>query len=115
MTKSTSRRNFLKYSSQNLLKVGILSYFSIPIGITPLYAELLKNKKQLTLLNDRPINAETPPHLLDEAITSTARHFVRNNGIPPDFTDVNANNWVLKINGNVKISNINSLEDIKND
>ena len=114
MTKSTSRRNFLKYSSQNLLKVGILSYFSIPIGITPLYAELLKNKKQLTLLNDRPINAETPPHLLDDAITPTPRHFVRNNGIPPDFTDVNANNWVLKINGNVNRPKEYSIEKLKN-
>ena len=31
-----SRRNFLKYSSKNLFKAGILSYFLIPLGITPL-------------------------------------------------------------------------------
>src|SRR5690606_33320593 len=37
----------------------------------------------LIVLNDRPLNAETPAHLLDDAVTPAARLFVRNNGIPP--------------------------------
>ena len=39
----------------------------------------LPGKDGLTVLNDRPINAETPAHLLDDAITPTNRHFIRNN------------------------------------
>ena len=52
-----SRRKFIKYSSKNLLTLGILSYFSIPAGITTLHAHKeslvsdLKNKDQLTILN----------------------------------------------------------------
>ena len=98
-----SRRNFIKYSSKNLLTLGILSYFSIPAGITTLHAHKeslvsdLKNKDQLTILNDRPINAETPPHLLDDSITPTSRHFVRNNGLVPDLNVADQKNWTLKI------------------
>ena len=108
-----SRRNFLKYSSKNLFKAGILSYFLIPLGITPLYANILKNKDKLTLLNDRPINAETPPHLLDDAITPTSRHFVRNNGIPPDPSDIDSNKWLLKINGNVNNPKTYTIKELK--
>ena len=56
-------------------------------------------KDGLTLLNDRPVNAETPPHLLDDAITPTARHFIRNNGIPP--AEVVPATWTLTVDGMV--------------
>ena len=39
--------------------------------------------KQLTVLGDKPWNAETPIHLLAPASTPTDLFFVRNNGIPP--------------------------------
>ena len=42
-----------------------------------------------------PLNAETLVHMLDDFVTPTDRHFVRNNGIPP--TNVDANEWVLTI------------------
>ncbi|MEL7415421.1 MAG: sulfite oxidase, partial [Pseudomonadota bacterium] len=58
---------------------------------------LLIGKDGLTLLNDRPVNAETPPELLDDAITPTSRHFIRNNGIPPE--DVDPATWTLTIDG----------------
>ena len=35
------------------------------------------------VLNDRPVNAETPPHLLDQEVTAADRLFVRNNGVVP--------------------------------
>ncbi|EDZ44648.1 twin-arginine translocation pathway signal [Rhodobacterales bacterium Y4I] len=41
----------------------------------------LAGKEGLTLLNNRPLNAETPPELLDDPVTRTARHFIRNNGL----------------------------------
>ena len=43
----------------------------------------LPGKEGLTVLNDRPVNAETPAHLLDDKVTPGKRLFVRNNGIPP--------------------------------
>ncbi|MDX2305254.1 MAG: sulfite oxidase [Microscillaceae bacterium] len=51
----------------------------------------------LVVLNDRPWNVETPPHLLDDLITSGDKLFVRNNGLPPSKTDLN--NWTLTIEG----------------
>ncbi|MEO9902885.1 MAG: sulfite oxidase [Nisaea sp.] len=60
----------------------------------------LFGKSGLTLLNDRPLNAETPPELLDDAITPTERHFIRNNGLPPE--DPNSDAWVLAVDGLVE-------------
>jgi len=42
----------------------------------------LQGKDRLVVLNDRPMNAETPPHLLDDEITPASRLFVRNSGTP---------------------------------
>ncbi|MFK7956059.1 MAG: sulfite oxidase [Lysobacterales bacterium] len=58
---------------------------------------LLASHPDLRILNDRPINAETPAHLLDDDITPAARMFVRNNGIPP--VKVEADSWRLTIGG----------------
>ena len=54
-------------------------------------------KDGLTVLGDRPLNAETPPHLLDDAITPTARHFIRNNGLTPETVDPET--WRLTVDG----------------
>jgi sulfite oxidase len=53
--------------------------------------------KELILLNPKPWNAETPPHLLDDSITPADQLFVRNNGIVPEEIDVD--NWTLTIEG----------------
>ena len=34
--------------------------------------------------SEDPFNGELPVHLLDDAVTPTARHFVRNNGGIPE-------------------------------
>jgi len=60
---------------------------------------LLTGKDGLTVLNDRPINAETPAHLLDDRITPAERLFVRNNGIPPVLDNIVADDWSLEIAG----------------
>ena len=119
MKKIISRRNFIKKYSKNVLSIGVASYFTIPINVIPLYAnetlsiDNIHNKHDLTILNDRPINAETPPHLLNDSITPIHRHFVRNNGIMPDLSYKEINNWKLKIEGNVKNAKIYSIEDLK--
>lgn len=53
----------------------------------------------LTILNDRPVNAETPPHLLDQRITGADRLFVRNNGIAPASPPADPSAWELRIAG----------------
>ena len=37
---------------------------------------VLEGKDGLVILGDRPINAETPAHLLDDDVTPAPRHFV---------------------------------------
>ena len=56
-------------------------------------------KPDLRVLSERPLNAETPAHLLDDAVTPTARMFVRNNGIPPDTRGVDPLEWTLELAG----------------
>ena len=101
---STGRRSFLRTASA--LTVGGLAGMTIPFrdnlpaGFVPAaFAQdaPLDGKDGLTLLGDRPVNAETPAHLLDDPITPTDRHFIRNNGLLPDSTD--AEGWTLTIDG----------------
>ncbi len=71
----------------------------------------LPGKDGLTVLNDRPINAETPAHLLDDPVTPTARHFVRNNGLPPDNTDPDG--WTLTVDGAVENPLTLTIDELK--
>lgn len=59
----------------------------------------IPGKSGLIILNDRPINAETPAHLLDDPITPASRLFVRNNGVPPSTWDINPLEWRIHIEG----------------
>lgn len=58
---------------------------------------VLATKAELTLLSDRPLNMETPAHLLDDPVTPTRRMFVRNNGHPPVAVD--AAGWTFEVSG----------------
>lgn len=70
----------------------------IPAGLFDGYDGPIKGKHPgLLVLNDRPVNAETPAHLLDDFATPSEVLFVRNNGIPP--TEINADSWTLTIEG----------------
>lgn len=63
----------------------------------------LPGKRGLRVLNDRPVNAETPVTLLDDEITPSERHFIRNNGIIPDRAwNQNLKDWSLTIDGEVR-------------
>jgi DMSO/TMAO reductase YedYZ molybdopterin-dependent catalytic subunit len=73
--------------------------------------EMLAGKDDLILLNDRSLNVETPVHLLDDAITPTSRHFVRNNGIPPATFD--SAGWTLTVDGFVDTPLELSIDDLK--
>ncbi len=105
---SANRRGFLKRTAVlamgTALGAPIVFGKTYPSGLIP--AGLAHSKVPfalpgkhpgLTILNDRPINAETPPDLLDDKITPSDKLFVRNNGIPP--VDVDVNKWTLTIEG----------------
>lgn len=60
----------------------------------------MDGKADLILLQEKPLNAETPAHYLDEHVTPAEKFFIRNNGgIPEPAADPNA--WKLVIDGEV--------------
>ena len=93
-----SRRGFIKSSGLAALStaVGSLIPDVLAGAQTPFQSP---GKSELVVLNDRPINAETPAHLLDDAVTPANRLFVRNNGIPPAIEGIDPDQWTLQIAG----------------
>ncbi|MFM9975932.1 MAG: sulfite oxidase [Beijerinckiaceae bacterium] len=68
--------------------------------------------KGLTPLGDRPLVAETPEHLMDDATTPVGRFFVRNNGqIPEEVKNPDA--WTMTVDGAVKNKLTLSVGDLK--
>jgi len=107
-TNSRSRRGFLKKASLTAMSMAvggkIVFAENMPAGLIPailadndLPFEIPGKDPGLIILNDRPINAETPPHLLDDKMTPADKLFVRNNGIPPENIDID--NWTLTFDG----------------
>lgn len=102
-----TRRGFLKKSS--LMAMGTALGMSIPFarnmpaGLIPAAfaaqgaPDVIPGKDGLVVLNDRPVNAETPAHLLNDDITPNNRMFIRNNGIPPE--NVDPDSWTLEVGG----------------
>jgi DMSO/TMAO reductase YedYZ molybdopterin-dependent catalytic subunit len=68
----------------------------------------------LVILNDRPVNAEVPAHLLDDKVTPADLLFVRNNGLPPAVEGIDPNAWTLTIEGeSAKTTKTYTLADLK--
>ncbi|MDW2458345.1 molybdopterin-dependent oxidoreductase, partial [Vibrio sp. 1249-1] len=115
------RRGFLKGAGLATMAAALGGFIpfhrNMPAGIIPAaFAEglddvMIEGKDGLTVLNDRPMNAETPPHLLNDDVTPTRRHFIRNNGIPP--ANVNPETWTLTIDGLVDKPMSLSIADLK--
>ena len=107
-TPKNSRRGFLRNSALTAMGIalgGKMVYATnfpegmIPAGLansTEAFSLPGKNSG-LIILNDKPINAEAPPELLDDDLTPNDLFFVRNNGIPP--VDIDVNKWTLTIEG----------------
>ena len=118
-----SRRGFLKKTGLVTMVLAIGSkipfFRNMPSGFIPLAVadakekKILKGKEGLIVLNDRPINAEPPAHLLDDEFTPKENHFVRNNGLPPKQI-IKANQWTFSIEGEVQKPMEFSLGDLKN-
>ena len=117
-TSHADRRGFLRGAGlaamAAMVGAAIPFHRNMPAGLIPAaFADeaVLVGKDGLTLLNDRPLNAETPPHLLDDPITPTPRHFIRNNGIPPSEADPDA--WTLTVDGLVDRPMSLSIADLR--
>ncbi|TRW97875.1 sulfite oxidase [Paracoccus sp. M683] len=123
-TPSAGRRSFLK--TTGLTTLGAMLGMSVPFernltaGFIPAALaqdtglDLMTGKQGLVVLGDRPLNAETPPHLLDDDITPYDRLFVRMNGlVPQSALDQNAEGWTLTVDGEVDTPLQLSLDDLQ--
>lgn len=115
------RRGFLRGAGlatmAGLVGAAIPFHRNMPAGLIPAaLADDLKDfriegKDGLIVLGDRPVNAETPANLLDDRVTPTARHFIRNNGNPPDAVDPAS--WTLTVDGEVETPLELTIDDLK--
>ena len=105
-----NRRNFIRKStlaSMSLaLGTSIVFANNLPAGLVPVALEdhpafqnLPGKHSEMIILNDRPINAETPPHLLDDDVTPGDLFFVRNNGLPPNRKEIDPKTWSISFDG----------------
>ena len=115
-----SRRKFLNQgllTSLSVLGSQVVFGEQLPSTIKTLesktFDELPIGKhNELLLLNDRPLNIETPAHLLDDKITPYDKMFVRNNGNMPAVID--AKEWTLTIEGESALtSKTFTINDLK--
>lgn len=117
-----SRRKFLKNSSiaaiGALIGSRIVFANNLPKGYTPLVLQetdpyqLFSKHKDMIVLNDKPWNIESMPHLLDDKVTPNERMFIRNNGLIP--RNIDADSWTLTIDGeSVSAPKTYSLNDLK--
>ncbi|PSW17204.1 molybdopterin containing oxidoreductase [Photobacterium sanctipauli] len=116
-----SRRGFLTglATMSTILGAEIVFGRFMPAGLIPAaFAETTDNfmlpgkDPGLIVLNDRPINAEVPAHLLNDLVTPADKLFIRNNGIPPENVDVDS--WTLVIDGeSVETSKTYTIKDLK--
>ncbi len=124
-TDPASRRGFIKKSALAAMSMvlGAKMVFAenFPAGLIP--AGLAESDQpfafpgkhpDLIVLNDKPINLETPAHLLDDKITPADKFFVRNNGNPPNEATIDPKKWTLTIEGeSVRAKKTYTLEQLK--
>lgn len=119
-----TRRQFLQKSTIAVLSAALGAEMvfgkNFPAHLTPAGLWLpndptLPGKRNgLLLLSDKPLNVETPAHLLDESPTPADLFFVRNNGIPPEKNLINPETWTLTIDGESVLRPISfSLPELK--
>ncbi len=112
-----NRRKFLQKTILGVLGSPVIFAKNLPKEIEVLgekvFAELPEGKhKELNLLSDRPLNIETPAHLLNDSITPADKMFVRNNGTIPEIKE--AKDWKLTIGGESVLSEKTyTLQDLK--
>ena len=120
--KNIKRRDFISKSAlgtfSTLIGAKIVHGEYLPEGLYPLELmqindPIIGKSSKITVLNDRPINAETPAHFLNDNLTPNELFFVRNNGIPP--LNIDKDSWVFSVEGeSAKSIKTYSINDLKN-
>ncbi len=116
-----NRRNFIQksllstiaiFGSKVVFAKNLTSDVTL-LGEKPFLEDLPEGKhKEMLILNDRPLNIESPAHLLDDEITPADKMFVRNNGNLPENIDISK--WTLEISGEaVKTKKVFTLNGLK--
>jgi sulfite oxidase len=78
----------------------------------PQYLKFPGKDDKLVLLQEKPLVAETPEHLLDDETTPVSKFFIRNNGqIPEEVREPDA--WRLTIDGEVNTKLELTLAELK--
>ena len=118
---SFDRREFLRTGGLSALSLALGAEIvfgrNLTYGVVPLMPlddpfTLDGKHPDLTVLNDRPWNVETPPHLLDPDPTPADRLFIRNNGLIP--RDIDPDNWTLEVAGESVVNRKTyRLDDLK--
>ena len=121
-----SRRDFLAKVGKSALFVslgmfgagceavdrGLLDRGLTPIVLVEAQAAGLP-KSDMLVHSESPFNGEFAPHLLNDDVTPTARHFVRNNGgIPERAVRQDLDGWQLVIEGEVHKELALSMDDL---
>jgi DMSO/TMAO reductase YedYZ molybdopterin-dependent catalytic subunit len=120
----SNRRGFLKGAGLAAMAAAVGAQIpfhrNFPAGFIPsALAEgtadlVLDGKDGLVILGDRPLNAETPAHLLDDDVTPNSRHFVRDNGLRPEMAEnMDASDWTLTVDGEVDQPLTLTLDELK--
>ncbi len=74
----------------------------------------IPGKPGAVVLTPLPVNAEIPPHLLDDDVTPVERHFVRNHGnVPERAAKQDPQGWTLTVDGEVNTPLKLSLDDLR--
>lgn len=118
------RRGFLRGAGLAALGAALGAaipfHRNMPFGVVPAAfaqdtgAAFLADKEGVTVLNERPVNVETPAALLDPDITPVSRFFVRMNGlVPQNAIDGTAEGWTLAVDGEVETPLSLSIADLK--
>lgn len=93
---------------------------NLPAGFVPAALaqdtgmDLMADKQGLVVLGDRPLNAKTPAHLLDDDVTPYERLFMRMNGLVPQTAlDQDAEGWILTVDDEVETPLELTIDELK--
>ena len=114
-TPTNSRRDFLAKAGKVALLASLGMFGAgceavnqglLDRGLVPVVLEDVKAaglpKTDMLVHSDNPFNGEFPPHFLNDNVTPTSRHFVRNNnGIPERAIKEDLSGWQLTVDGEV--------------
>ena len=91
---------------------GLFGRGLIPAAWADVEQDLLP-KPDMIVHSEKPFNGEFAPHLLNDDVTPTARHFVRNNSsIPEHAKSRDLHDWKLTVDGEVHKELSLSMDDL---